>query len=215
MGKAAREKARKILDILEQAHPDARIYLNFGSPLELLLATIMAAQCTDERVNQVAPVLFSRFPTPQDLAEADPQEVQQIIRSTGFFRRKTESIQAVCAEIVERYGGKVPQNVEELAALPGVGRKTANVVLANAFGQQAIAVDTHVQRVSTRLGLAKGKDPDKIEAQLCQLIPQERWARATQLMGTHGRRICAARKPDCEHCPVSHLCDHWAEHAGV
>jgi len=215
MAKAAPEKAKEILDILEQTHPDARIYLDFESPLQLLLATILAAQCTDERVNQVTPVLFSKFPTPEDLARADAEEVQQIIRSTGFFRRKTQSIQAVCAEIVERYGGEVPQNMEELAALPGVGRKTANVVLANAFGQQAIAVDTHVQRVSTRLGLAKGKDPDRIEEQLCRLVPQQRWTRATHLMGTHGRRICTARNPDCENCPLNRLCHYHRERLPV
>ena len=207
MGKSKGSKAKRILDLLEKRHPDAAIYLDCRSPLGLLLATILAAQCTDERVNQVAPVLFERFPTARDIAQADSKEIEEIVRSTGFFRQKTLSVQGVCKMLVEDYNGKVPADVDALAAMPGVGRKTANVVLANAFGKQAVAVDTHVKRVSTRLGIAKGTDPDKIEQQLCEQIPQRRWTRATHLIGTHGRRICAAKKPDCGNCPVSRYCE--------
>ncbi len=205
------EKAAEILDGLEGAHPDARIYLDYETPLELLVATILAAQCTDERVNQVTPELFERWPTAQDLAEADREELQEVIRSTGFFRRKAESVQKCCRAIVEQHGGEVPQDLDALTNVPGVGGKTANVVLSNAFDRQAIAVDTHVKRVSRRLGLAEGKTADKIEKELCELIPEERWTRATHLMGTHGRRICTARKPDCANCPVNELCDYYRE----
>ena len=206
---AARAKARQILDLLEGRHPDARIYLDFRGPFELLIATIIAAQCTDERVNEVTPVLFARYPTPAGLASARADDVQQIIRTTGFFRQKTASIVECAKAVCEQHGGQVPADLEALTRIRGVGRKTANVVLANAFGQQAVAVDTHVERVSARLGLATAKAPDKIEQQLCALIPQDRWTRATQLLGTHGRRICMAKKPDCEHCPVNRLCDYY------
>jgi len=213
MGKATQKKTKQILDVLQKTHPDARIYLDFDSPLELLIATILAAQCTDERVNEVTPVLFDRFPSAGDIAGADPNDIEEIVRSTGFFRQKTKSVQKVCAIIAEQYEGKVPDSAEELATLPGVGRKTANVVAANAFGHQAIAVDTHVKRVSNRLGISTQKNPDKIEMDLCKLIPRRRWTRACHLLGTHGRRICAARKPDCENCPVNHLCDYYGSQA--
>ncbi|MHC4481891.1 MAG: endonuclease III [Planctomycetota bacterium] len=209
--RATPQKAGKILDILEETHPDARIYLDFETPLQLLVATMLAAQCTDERVNGVTPELFERYPTAADLAAARPSELEELIRSTGFFRQKARSIRACCKVIAEQYHGEVPPEREALTQIRGVGRKTANVVLANAFGQPAIAVDTHVSRVSTRLSLAEGKNPDKIERQLCELIPEERWTRATQLLGTHGRRICTAKKPDHEGCPVNKLCDFYQE----
>jgi len=209
MAQSLKTKARRILDRLERRHPDARIYLDFDSPFQLLVATVLAAQCTDERVNQVTPVLFQRFPAPADIARASVRELQKIIRSTGFFRRKATSIKEISEALLERFDGEVPDDLDDLTSLPGVGRKTANVVLSNAFGQQAIAVDTHVQRVSTRLGLAARKNPDMIEAQLCEIVPQNRWTRATLLMGTHGRRICIARKPLCDQCPVRCSCDYY------
>jgi len=201
-------RAERILDILEETHPDARIYLEFDGPFQLLIATILAAQCTDERVNTVTPELFARYPTPAAMAGADPAELREAIRPTGFFRRKTESILACCKSLVEEHGGEVPADMEALTRMAGVGRKTASVVLLGAFGRPAVAVDTHVGRVARRLGLAKGPAPDKIEARLCELIRPERRARATLLLGTHGRRICPARKPDCANCPLCRLCDY-------
>ena len=209
MCKPTPTNAKKVLDLLEKAHPDAHIYLDFTSPLELLVSTILAAQCTDAKVNQVAPMLWKAFPAARDIAEADRKELEKIVRPTGFFRKKAESVQKVCRAIAEDFGGKVPESLEELTALPGVGRKTANVVLANAMGQETIAVDTHVYRVSLRIGLAHSKDPDKIEQELCKIISQDRWTRATHLLGTHGRRICTAKKPDCPPCPVNKLCDYY------
>jgi len=206
---AEEERIREILDRLEAAHPDARTYLDFETPLQLLVATILAAQCTDEKVNQVTPALFERFPTAQHIAQADRRELEEIVRPTGFYRRKAERTQECCRIIVEQYDGEVPDRADALTSIPGVGRKTANVVLAEAFGRQTIPVDTHVKRVSTRLGLAEGKEPDKIESQLCEIIPKGRWTRASHLFGTHGRRICSARKPDCEGCPVRDMCDYY------
>ncbi len=208
MCEPTRANAKKVLDRLERAYPDARIYLNFNSPLELLVGTILAAQCTDEKVNQVTPALWKAYPTPEAIAGADTARLEQILRPTGFFRQKTRSVQAVCKAITE-HGGRVPDSLEQLTRLPGVGRKTANVVLAHAMGQQAIAVDTHVGRVSQRIGLARSKQPDRIEQELCAIIPRERWTRATELMTTHGRRTCNAKRPDCAACSVSKLCDYF------
>lgn len=207
--KATPARARKILDILEKAHPDARIYLNYKTPLQLLVATILAAQCTDERVNQVTPTLFERYPTAADLAAAEPTALEGLIRSTGFYRQKARSVRECCKVLAKKHGGQVPADMEALTGTRGVGRKTANVVLSSAFGQPAIAVDTHVQRVAARLGLTAQKTPDKIERDLCDLIPRERWTRATHLLGTHGRRICSAQKPDCPGCPSKRLCDFY------
>jgi len=187
----------------------ARIYLDFETPLQLLVATILAAQCTDERVNQVTPGLFRRYPAAKDLAGADQGDLEEMVRPTGFFRQKARTVREVCRFLVEEHGGEVPANLEALTKTPGVGRKTANVVLAGAFGRQAVAVDTHVKRVAARLGLAVEKLPDRIEAELCAIIPERRWSRATLLLGTHGRRICTARKPDHESCPVRDLCDFY------
>ena len=207
-------RAVRILDILEKTHPDARIYLDFDGPFQLLIATILAAQCTDDKVNEITPGLFRRYPTPDKLAAADPAQVEQVVRPTGFFRQKTKSIIECARVLVQEHGGRVPDDPEALTRIRGVGKKTASVVLANAFGRQAIAVDTHVFRVTTRLGLADAKTADKVRAQLCDVIPEERWARATQLIGTHGRRICTARKPDHEGCPVNALCDFYQDLAG-
>jgi endonuclease-3 len=205
------KRAERILDILEKTHPDARIYLDFDGPFQLLIATILAAQCTDEKVNEVTPELFRRWPDAAALAGADPEEVEELIHPTGFFRQKTRSIIACSKALVEEHGGEVPVDVGALTAIRGVGRKTAAVVIGSAFGGQAIAVDTHVMRVSTRLGLAKTKTPEKIERELCAAIPEERWTRATQLIGTHGRRICTAKDPDHDGCPVNKLCDFYQD----
>jgi endonuclease-3 len=199
--------AKQILDILEATHPEARCALEHRSPFELAVATILSAQCTDERVNMVTPVLFDRFPDAQSLAAGDPAEIEGIIKSTGFFRAKTKSITGFARGLLARPGGEFPRTIPEMTKLPGVGRKTANVVLGHAFDvNEGIAVDTHVLRVSNRLGLAKGDDPIDVEAQLMRLIPKERWTRTTDLLIFHGRKICDARRPACGACPVFHLC---------
>jgi len=200
-------KAKKILAILEQSYPDSRVTLDFKNPFQLLIATILAAQCTDERVNQVTKGLFRRYPTPKAFADADPVDLEQAIRSTGFYRNKARSIIGCCKKLVEEFGGLVPQTMEALITLPGVWRKTANIVLGNAFGiTEGIAVDTHVTRVANRLGLAASDKPDEIEQQLCRVVPKEAWTLVTHLLVFHGRRVCMARKPDCPRCPVRHLC---------
>lgn len=201
-----RARAQKILTILAKAYPDARVMLHFTSPLELLIATILAAQCTDERVNQVTKVLFKRYQSAKAYAEADPKELEAIIHPTGFFRAKARSIIGCCQKLVEEFGGSVPGTLEELTRLPGVGRKTANIILGNAFGKQAIAVDTHVRRVSNRLGLASSDDPDQIEEQLARVIPETKWTLSTHLLVFHGRKVCQAKKPLCPQCPVENLC---------
>ena len=203
---AKRARARKILQALERAYPDARIALNFGSPFELLVATILSAQCTDERVNMVTPGLFRVYPSARELARARPERLEDQIRSTGFFRAKTRSLLGMARAVVERHGGEVPSTREDLTALPGVGLKTANVVIGNAFGGDALAVDTHVFRVSQRLALARSDDPDAIHDQLVALLPRGRLTRATHLLIVHGRRTCLARKPLCPACPVRVLC---------
>jgi len=213
-GAAQRRRAVRILDVLERVHPDARIYLDFETPLQLLVATILSAQCTDEKVNQVTPELFRRYPTAEKLARARQSTIENLVKSTGFFRQKARSVRECCRIIAERYGGQVPADIDALTAIPGVGRKTANVVLANAFGQQAIAVDTHVHRVANRLGLASSRYADRVEEELCAVIPRERWTRSTHLLGTHGRRLCAARKPDCPNCPVKDFCEYYGQRAG-
>jgi endonuclease-3 len=199
-------RARKILDRLKKAYPDATIALRFSNPLELLVATILSAQCTDERVNVVTAGLFTRYRTAKDYASADPATLEREIHSTGFFKAKTRALLGLGRALVERHGGDVPRSVEDLTALPGVGRKTANVVLGNAFGIPALAVDTHVFRVSQRLGLARANDPDDIHDQLCEIIPRRRWTEATHLLIFHGRRTCYARNPGCPRCVVNALC---------
>jgi endonuclease-3 len=203
---ARRARARKILGALERTYPDAKIALNFTSPFELLVATILSAQCTDERVNMVTPGLFGRYPTARHLAGADPSRLEDEIRSTGFFRAKARALLSMARAVLERHGGEVPRSREALTALPGVGLKTANVVIGNAFGGNALAVDTHVFRVSQRLGLARSADPDVIHEQLVAVLPRERLTQATHLLIVHGRRTCTARKPACPVCPVRTLC---------
>jgi endonuclease-3 len=203
---AKRKRARTIVAALEKAYPDARCALDFTTPLELLVATILAAQCTDERVNLVTASLFKKYPTAPAYAAASPKILEKEIQSTGFFRAKTKSVLGMAKALMERHGGEVPRTRDALVALPGVGLKTANVVLGNAFGQPAIAVDTHVFRVTQRLGLAKAEDPDKIHDQLADVIPKPKWTRFCHLIQAHGRRTCTARKPACPVCPVRRVC---------
>ncbi|MDO8141856.1 MAG: endonuclease III [Candidatus Brocadiales bacterium] len=200
-------RVEKILSLLEKAYPDAGLILRYKNPLELLVATILAAQCTDERVNKVTEILFKKYKTAKDYANAKQAVFEQEIRSTGFYKNKAKNIIACCKELVERFDGKVPDTMEDLVILRGVGRKTASVLLGNVFGKQAIAVDTHVFRVSHRLELAKSSDPDKVELELCKIIPQEKWTRSCLVIGTHGRRTCVARKPLCDVCVVEKLCN--------
>jgi endonuclease-3 len=201
------ERARRILDILEKAHPEARCALSHRNAFELAVATILSAQCTDERVNKVTPLLFARYPEARTLAAAPLADVEEIVRSTGFFRAKARSITGFARGLVERHGGEVPRTMEALVPLPGVGRKTANVVLGHAFDvNEGIAVDTHVLRVTNRLGLAKGDDPLKVEAQLMKLVPRELWTRTTDLLIFHGRKVCDARRPACGVCPLFAHC---------
>ena len=208
---AARARAARILDLLESAHPEATCALHYRNPFELVVATILSAQCTDERVNMVTPALFRRFPNAAAMAAAAPAELEEIIRSTGFFRAKAKSLIGCAHALSEHHGGKVPRRLDELVELPGIGRKTANVVLGHAYDiAEGVAVDTHVLRVSNRLGLARGDDPIAVEAQLMALVPQKRWTRTTDLLIFHGRKICDARRPACGACPVFSLC-RWEE----
>jgi endonuclease-3 len=202
-----RARANKVLDVLAETHPDATCALHYRNPYELVMATILSAQCTDERVNQVTPVLFARYPTAADLARARAEEVEEIIKSTGFFRAKTKSLLGNARALVERHGGDVPRTMAEMVELPGVGRKTASVVLGHVYGiNEGIAVDTHVLRVSNRLGIANSDDPLVVEQQLMAMIPRERWTQVTDVLIFHGRRICDARRPLCGQCPVFALC---------
>jgi len=203
---AKRARARKIVRALKKAYPDAKIALDFRNPLELLVATILSAQCTDERVNVVTPALFEKYRTARDYAAADAAALEQDVRSTGFYRAKSRSIVGMAKALVDRHGGEVPRSRESLTELPGVGLKTANVILGNAFGEQAIAVDTHVFRVSQRLGLARSEDPDEIHDQLLDVLPKTELTLTTHLLQSHGRRCCAAKKPLCPACPVKTLC---------
>lgn len=200
------ERAVKVLDLLEKEYPDARVTLDFKDPLQLLIATILAAQCTDERVNTVTKDLFQKYRRAADFARADLRTLEEEIRPTGFYHNKAKSILACCQKIVDKFNGQVPQTLEELTALSGVGRKTANIILGNAYGQQAIAVDTHVKRVSHRLGWAKSDDPNKIEFELMEVMPRGRWTMACHQLVFHGRRVCTAKNPQCPTCPVNKLC---------
>ncbi len=203
----AAEKVGPILALLDRHYPEAHVTLDFTNPLEMLVATVLSAQCTDVRVNQVTPALFKKYPTAVDYANAPVEELEEMIRPTGFFRNKAKSIKALCQTLVADYGGEVPASLEDLVKLPGIGRKTANVVLGNAFGIPGIFVDTHLGRVSQRLGLTKQKDPVKIEFDLMPLIPQERWVKFSHQMIWHGREICVSRKPKCPQCPLLPYCD--------
>lgn len=201
-----RNRVEKIYEILIKEFPDARVLLDYETPYQLLIATILAAQCTDERVNEVTEVLFSRFPTPEKMAEASLNELEEIIKPTGFYRNKAKSVKNVSETLVKKYSGNVPQSIDELTSLPGIGRKTANVVLGNCFSQPVIIVDTHVRRVSQRLGLVTTSDPEKIEFELQELIPKENWTKFTYALNFLGRYVCKAKKPECKNCRVNDLC---------
>ena len=201
-------RADEIYSRLEATYPDAKCALNFANPLQLLIATILSAQSTDKTVNSVTPALFKRYKSSKDFAKAKTPELETLVHSTGFFRNKTKSVQGACRVLVEKYHGEVPQTMEELLELPGVARKTANVVLGVAFGKaEGVVVDTHVQRLSRRLDFTKEERPEKIEADLMRLFPRDRWIHLAHLLIHHGRAVCDARKPKCARCPVEDLCN--------
>jgi endonuclease-3 len=201
------QRAPEIITLLSETYPQAKVALNFSTPLEMLVATILSAQCTDERVNQVTASLFQKYRTCEDYLRVPEAELAADIKPTGFFNQKTRAIRGACQRIVEVYGGQVPDTMDDLLTLPGVARKTANIVLGNAFGKvEGIAVDTHVRRLAQRLGFTTEKDPDKIERDLMRLVPSDRWFPFTYVLIEHGRRICIARIPKCEVCPVNYLC---------
>ncbi len=199
-------RVKKILPLLEKLYPDAKTALNFKNPLELLIATILSAQCTDVRVNMVTKEVFRKYKSAKDWAKADIKEIESDIKSTGFYHNKAISIKNSCMAILERFDGKVPDTMDELVKLPGVGRKTANVVLGNAFGRPAIACDTHVIRLSRRLQLSENSDPVKLEFDLAEIIPKKSWTLFSHLLILHGRNVCQARKPDCENCRIAKFC---------
>ncbi len=206
--KAARvDRASEVFDLLTAEYPDAHCALIHANAYQLGVATILSAQTTDERVNMVTPGLFERYATPADLADARPEDVEGIIRSTGFFRNKTKNIIGFAQGVTDRHGGDVPRTMEELTALPGVGRKTANVILGNAFGiDEGVVVDTHVKRLSTLFVFTKEKTPEKVERDLMGLVPESRWTLLSHLLIFHGRQVCIARRPRCEACAMAHLC---------
>jgi endonuclease-3 len=201
------ERAPEIVSTLTEAYPDARVALSFSNPLEMLVATILSAQCTDEKVNEVTATLFRKYRTAEDYLRVPEDELKADVKPTGFYNQKATSIRAACQRIVEIYDGQVPDAMDDLLTLRGVARKTANIVLGNAYGiVEGIAVDTHVKRLANRLGFSVEGDPDRIERDLMRLIPRERWFDFTYVLIDHGRAICQARKPRCAECPVSHLC---------
>ncbi len=203
----ARERVAQLIEIFPEVYPGAHCELDFKNPLQLLVATILSAQCTDKRVNMVTPKLFERYRSAAEFAQSSPDELESLIKPTGFFRNKTKSIRAAAAAIVDKHRGKVPDTMEALHALPGIGRKTANVVLGNAFGKdEGVVVDTHVARLSERLRLTKECDPEKIEEVLMKLVPRAHWTMWSHWLIWHGRRRCFARKPDCHACEVLRLC---------
>ena len=203
----AKERIGEIVELLRKSYPRSRTALKFESPLQILIATILSAQCTDEKVNQITPDLFRKYPTALNFAQADPKTLEKEIRSTGFFRNKTKSIIKTSKKIVSDFGGKVPDSMESLITLPGVARKTANIVLSTAYEKaEGIAVDTHVKRLSHRLGLSKEKNPDKIEQDLLALVPKKDWINFNYMLVNHGRKVCQARKPKCPECVLKHLC---------
>jgi len=205
---SGKDRSQELLTLLRKQYPDAEgTALNFGNALELLAATILAAQCTDEKVNQVTSVLFKKYRTPKDYAEADLQELQEIIKPTGFYRNKSKFIKAAAKKLIEDFDSEIPRSINEMIKLPGVARKTANIVLSNAYGiTEGVAVDTHVMRLSKRLGLSEQKNRDKIERDLMSLFPKEQWFEVANLLIAHGRSVCTARHPKCGKCVVNELC---------
>lgn len=205
--KSAKQRIGEMIEILRKNYPRSRTALKFETPLQIMVSTILSAQCTDERVNLITRALFKKYETAADFASADREELEEEIRPAGFFRNKTKSIIDASKKIVEDFGGKVPDSMEELITLPGVARKTANIVLSSSFKKvEGIAVDTHVKRLSQRLGLSKEKDPNKIERDLMATVPKEDWLDFNYMLVNHGRKICQARRPRCPSCDISHLC---------
>lgn len=208
MGKEQlKQKAERLIELLEGDYPDARTALEFTNPLELLVSTVLSAQCTDERVNKVTVELFKKYRSPGDYAEADLSELEEDIRPTGFFRNKAKSIKGFTAELVDRFNGEVPASLEELVSLPGIGRKTANLVLSEAFDIPGIVVDTHVLRLSRLIGLSRNTDATKVEFDLMDIVPRQRWRLFSNLLVLHGRAVCIARRPRHEECKIIDLCD--------
>jgi len=201
-----RSRAAQIVGILEAEHPGAEIALHYQTPFQLLIATVLSAQCTDARVNMVTPALFRQFPTPQAFLDSPIEELEQAIFSTGFYRNKARSIRNACEMLVAEFGGEVPGTMVELLRLPGVGRKTANVLLGHCFNTPGVVVDTHVKRISNLLGLVAANDPVVIEQELMKVIAEEKWVRFSHILAEHGRAVCIARRPKCELCPVAPLC---------
>ena len=200
-------RALKVIELLEKEYSNAEIALEYTNPLELLIATILSAQATDEQINAITPKLFKKYKTAEDYANADLTELEQDIKSSGFYHNKAKNIKNCCKTLVEKFHSKVPKKMDELLELPGVGRKTANIVLANAFGVvEGVAVDTHVGRLAQRLGLSQSGDPNKIEADLMKLVPKDKWMRITDLLIFHGRKICTAKKPNCARCVLNKIC---------
>lgn len=204
---AEKDKAAEIFKLLKKNYPQAKVALNYTKPLELLIATILSAQCTDERVNKVTATLFKKYRTAEDYVGADVLELEKDIKSTGYFHVKTRTLKECCRMLVEKFSSQVPKTMEELVTLPGVARKTANIVLSNAYGEvEGVAVDTHVRRVSQRLGLTENGNPDKIELDLMATFPREKWFSLTYLLIDHGRKICTAKKPQCRECVLNAIC---------
>lgn len=204
---APKERAAKVIELLEKEHADAKIALNHSNPLELLIATILSAQATDQQINIVTKALFKKYKKAEDYANADLAELEQDIKSSGFYRNKARNIKKCCQMLVEKYNSQVPKTMEELLELPGVARKTANIVLYGGYGITAgIAVDTHVRRLSQRLGLTENEDQDKIERDLMAIVPKDKWMRLTDLLIFHGRRVCTAKKPNCAGCVLNKIC---------
>ena len=202
-----KDRALRVIELLEKEHSDAKIALHYSNPLELLVATILSAQATDEQINKITPRLFKRYKTAEDFANVDLKELEQDIKSSGFYHNKARNIQNCCKMLVEKYNSQVPRTMAELLELPGVARKTANIVLTNAYGVvEGIAVDTHVRRVAQRLGLSDYDDPAKIEVDLMKIVPKDKWTRITDLLIFHGRRVCTAKKPNCLGCVLNKIC---------
>jgi endonuclease-3 len=202
-----KERALKIIQLLEKEHPDAKVALHYSNPLELLVATMLSAQSTDETINKVTKTLFKKYTKPEDYANTDLKELEQDIRSTGFYHNKAKNLQNSAKMLVEKYHSQVPKTMEELVKLPGVARKTANIVLTNAYGVVAgVAVDTHVRRLAQRLGLSENNDPNKVEQDLMSIMPKDKWMRITDLLIFHGRRVCTAKKPNCAGCVLNKIC---------
>lgn len=210
----SKKKIEEVLEILDKTYPDARCELNFNTPFQLLVATMLSAQSTDKTVNKVTDKLFEKYPALEDFQKLDQSQLELEIKEIGLYKNKSKNIKEMCNMLEEKFQGNVPDNMEDLVSLPGVGRKTANVVLSNAFDVPAIAVDTHVFRVSNRIGLAKAKNVETTEEQLRKNIPMNKWSKAHHLLIWHGRRVCAARKPKCEACPVAAYCKYYNEQTG-